>query len=866
MGSKLLFDSTSSDNGMETEQSIISLRQTVDSIPENDPDRPQYFSELATRLRDCYFFTNGNIDATEFESKKDENDLDEAIKAFKRAVDVSKEDGLYWNKMVTDLGKSIHTRYTTTRSLGDLSECIDLARRAVKDAADDDPEKVDLVINLIIWLREENKEKGSLSTSGEAIGMAQDMIKSSPEDHPSRGSLLHLIAASFSDRYVLTGSMDDLNGHIDFSRQAIHATPIEDSEWLIHLSGLAAGLSDRYLRTGALVDLEEAIKIAKTAFEKTQEGSDDWATHACNLSGYLRTRYQRLGEQLDLDTSIELGKVSVMVTENEGPLRHIRLGNLTASLMARADSTGSLADLEECVKIGHWAVEATPREHIERPARLHDLACIMQRRYQFTEDLEDLDHAIHLTQQALFSLGPNHPQQAETMSLMALFFAKRFGETDSSDDLQKTEFFYREALSQTQSPITTRIEAGVKLISVCTVQKKWEQAYEDAKAVVDLIPQMAGRSLDSSDKQDLLHKISGVSSEAAGLALHLGEDPLVALSLLEKGRGILSLSLGEIRSDISCLEERFPDLANRFVLLREQLSETPGVSSDVDYSETTVNPSRRYEAANEFEGLLTEIRQKPGFNNFLLPPSESEIKHAAERGPIIIVNTSMLRNDAILVESHRIWSVPLPDFNRRYMIEVASSYHSSIQAIIRGRKRTGSRAARSHALLVAMEDTPGSSRLPFASNSSPFIAYLSACGTGRIENNELTDEGIHLINGFHTAGFRHVIGTLWEVKDEICVDMAKVTYQRMLDMGMTDEAVSQGLHNASRELRDRWMNSPKDNNRATGGLYDEGNELGVRGDCGRSEGMGNDGLARDIVSCDEDPVWPPWIPYIHYGV
>ncbi|KAL5610367.1 hypothetical protein FOVSG1_005048 [Fusarium oxysporum f. sp. vasinfectum] len=407
------------------------------------------------------------------------------------------------------------------------------------------------------------------------------------------------------------------------------------------------------------------------AFEQTQEGSDDWATHACNPSGYLLTLYQRTGEQLDLDTAIALAKGSVDATPTGNALRHIRLGNLSACLIARFDGTGAFEDLEECVKMGNEAKEATPKEHVEWPARLHDLGAILQRRYQMTQDLEDLDEAIGLTQQALFALGPSHPQQADTTSLMALFFAKRYGETESPEDLQRTEFFYRAALFQTQSPVVTRIEAGVKLILVCMVQQNMEQAYEDAKYVVDLIPQMAVRSLESSDKQDLLLKIGGVSSETAGLALHLGEDPSVALSLLEKGRGMFALSLDEMRADIKSLEEQCPDLASKFITLREQLSSpsTSGRTLDTEDPEWNVDESRRHEAGDEFESLLAGIRQQSGFETFLLPPSESEIKLAADSGSIIIINTGMLRCDAILVESHQITSVPLTDFNRREMIE-----------------------------------------------------------------------------------------------------------------------------------------------------------------------------------------------------
>lgn len=63
-------------------------------------------------------------------------------------------------------------------------------------------------------------------------------------------------------------------------------------------------------------------------------------------------------------------------------------------------------------------------------------------------------------------------------------------------------------------------------------------------------------------------------------------------------------------------------------------------------------------------------------------------------------------------------------------------------------------------------------------------------------------KGIHLISAFQLAGFQHVVGTLWEVSDKHCVDVARILYKTLQEEGMTDEAVSRGLHRAVRALRD----------------------------------------------------------------
>ncbi|KAL6890083.1 CHAT domain-containing protein [Trichoderma evansii] len=255
---------------------------------------------------------------------------------------------------------------------------------------------------------------------------------------------------------------------------------------------------------------------------------------------------------------------------------------------------------------------------------------------------------------------------------------------------------------------------------------------------------------------------------------------------------------------------------------------------------------------------------------------------------------------------------------------VMSSYSSSIKAIIYGRRRCnlGALSASTRALLIAMQDTPGTtnslsfataeveavgsiyksmgintvepdrckqavaSQLPhcrlfhFAGHehtntvnpsqskllledwkskpltvaglldmnlreNSPFLAYLSACGTGQIRDERFTDESIHLISACQLAGFGHVIGTMWEANDELCVEMARITYEKMREKGrekgVTDESVCVGLHCASRELRDRWTWPARRKVRSP--------------------------TCTDLIEDEEDGMGRAhWIPYVHVGV
>jgi hypothetical protein len=68
----------------------------------------------------------------------------------------------------------------------------------------------------------------------------------------------------------------------------------------------------------------------------------------------------------------------------------------------------------------------------------------------------------------------------------------------------------------------------------------------------------------------------------------------------------------------------------------------------------------RHTLFNDFDRLLATIRKLQGFEEFLLAPSESELKTLATSGPIVVFNVSEIRSDAFIVNPTDIRFVPLP--------------------------------------------------------------------------------------------------------------------------------------------------------------------------------------------------------------
>lgn len=638
--------------------------------------------------------------------------------------------------------------------------------------------------------------------------------------------------------------------------------------------------------------------------------------------------------------------------------------------------------------------------------------------------MADLEEALQIARQAVNATPEGHPDRAERLKQLGAGLIKRFRRTRAVADLKEAIVHFQSALCQANAPTTTRIQAGHAALLGCTITSDWQRAYEVSNTAVPLIPKVTLRSLENSDKQHVLRQFVGLASDAAAVALQAGKGALVALRFLEQGRGVLATSLQDMRTDILSLRERHPELAARFVRLRDEL-DLP-LTRDFPIQDAKYQPpqpvqaSKRYDAGNELDKLVLEIRERPGFEDFLTSPGEGEMRAAARFGPIIVINVSKYRCDAILIEEHRVRFLTLPCLHKKdiekmqrgdlgtltvlewlwdvaakpildtlgftqppthhdwpriwwiptgplikfplhaaghhtgrsaetVMDRVISSYSPSVKTITHGRRGRVTSSTSGQALLVAMQDTPEYSRLPFAAEEvdmlrglcramaldpieprrckqdvtshllnckifhfaghgytdpgdpsqshllledwksdpltvgtlldtnlrerSPFLAYLSACGTGQIKDEKVVDESIHLISAFQLAGFRHVIGTLWEVNDESCVAMSRVTYEEIRNGGMTDESVCRGLHRAARELRQRWLTESKMTGHDRRALRDvaiaevENNLEAMSVDDRGGQGGGR--LPRDVVCDDDDDegIRPlHWVPYVHFGV
>ncbi|KAM7217476.1 CHAT domain containing protein [Rhypophila decipiens] len=852
-----------------------------------------------------------------------------------------------------------------------------------------------------------------------AVELCGQAVNAVDPGHPNREKWLSWFVQWSQGRAHLNGEDEDhFNRNIQTSLEVEAAAAQPGFARAASLAMVGDTHYARYLKSQKGDDLDRAIQLFEQAASHSDR--DTMQPNALrNFSFCLLERFDQAKDIRDLDRAFE----ACQNLHPQGALLPNSPEQYEATIVMavlwerRYKYTGAAADLEKFCEAADNATAIAPltdARHLLAPI-LHNLGGILVSQFELTNQVVYLDRAIELDREALAISPDADPSRAAYLASLGDRLVRRSRET-GSDETAEALALYENANRCVNARTSTRIAAAAAAAGIHSHQSSWEPASQHLEKAVDLLRSINPRSLKHKDKQSALRDFPGLSSDAAAAALNAGRGAEHALRLLELGRGLIAGMMLEMRGDVSDLSSRYPDLAQEFLSLREQLdiSDEENRTKDIHHMAGrgslveggSDSPFRwealaqqRLDASRKLDRLLDKIRTRPGFEGFLLPPSVQQMTAAASDGPIVVVNISRFRCDAFLITRPkgitvtklpnltrrridqeaerlqksvgfhmapalewlwddiccpvldalgldgttsqgetlgRIWWVPTGLLSQlplhaagRYkqggkdtvMDRIMSTYASSVKALIHGRGNGAHHATEAEfcregdAVLVAMAETPDKGGLAFAKQeldtvkglcsslrlnpitpelkkedvlrrlngcrvfhfaghgrshpndpsqsclllhdwrtnpltvsdlrdnklqeNPPFLAYLSACSTGQVQVKSLVDEGIHLVGSFQLAGFRHVIGTLWEVSDAHCVAVARMFYETIAAEGISDIAVCRGLHRATKALRDGQLHVEVEERKAT--LSSVGTQKPV---------MGNQ----------------YWTPYIHYGV
>ncbi|CAM1503427.1 Fc.00g082030.m01.CDS01 [Cosmosporella sp. VM-42] len=550
-----------------------------------------------------------------------------------------------------------YEEFQKTGDVSDIHFAVEVAQLGLTVNPDTSSHLTSHLNNLGVFLESRYERTGEMADLEEAIRIARQAVDSTPDNHPDRAGYLNNLGNKLGRRYERTGEMADLEEAIRIARQAVDSTPDDHPDRAGRLNNLGNRLGRRYERTGEMADLEEAIRIARQAVDSTPDNHPDRTACLNNLGVFLESRYERTGEMADLEEAIRIARQAVDSTPDNHPDRAGYLNNLGNKLGRRYERTGEMADLEEAIRIARQAVDSTPDDHPDRAGYLNNLGNRLESRYERTGEMADLEEAIRIARQAVDSTLDDHPDRAGRLNNLGNMLESRYKQTGEMADLEQASLTLQDAWHCQSAIPFHRVQAGARCLKLLAPQHKTDIAIGLGKNIIDLLPTVNTKMLGRSDQQFVVSTFSGVAADLCAFLLQSNQ-PAGALRYLEKGRAVIIGQLVDARSDLSFLEQRYPDIARRYEQLRDEVN-TPlrQVEQGTIQAQLRI---RRLKALAELDACIHEIRGTAGHERFMLGQETAEMQECAAGGSIVVVNITEFRSDAIIVSPTAIKTLNLP--------------------------------------------------------------------------------------------------------------------------------------------------------------------------------------------------------------
>ncbi|MFF5131062.1 CHAT domain-containing protein [Streptomyces syringium] len=669
----------------DIDEAVKVHREALDATALTDPARLRRLSALGATLETRSSLIGGPAD------------LEEAISLLSEATAVISPDDILAPDRLFNLGNALRRRFQQKRQPADLDKATDLLRQAAAAAPPGSAGRANRQAALGIALHLRFGHTGGPGDLHEAIAAHQEATAASGPTDPERPRRLSNLARSLSSLATWTGTLADLNRAIDSLHEAVEATAVDDAARPARQSNLGGLLFVRFSHSGARADLDTAVRILREVISVAPDDHPERPHFGVNLGLALRIRFERFGNPQDLDEAIERIRAALGHVPADDEQYAKLLAAMGMALSTRFRLSHDLTDLDESIAVHRSAVDAAREDAPDRAMILSTLGIALDLRAEYTGDEHHAEEAVGVLQESLALAPPDHPDLGIALSHLGDALLRRFRRTGAqADAVAAADAFARHTELAAVSP-SERVRTA-RLAAAMARPSEPARAARLLEAAVKLVPEIAPRELERPDQQHAVRSLTGLAPEAAALALQDTTQPESerasrALRLLEAGRAVLLSQALDTRSDLTDLRAHHPELADRYIELRDLLDRSPEPGSatgdDEIHGEATVSLLRadsfdRRRLAEEFADLLTHIRTLDGFDTFAQPPLTSELVAQAGDGPIVVFNTSDYGTHALLVTSAGVSALPLPDASHGTLINQISKFHQALRAASAG--------------------------------------------------------------------------------------------------------------------------------------------------------------------------------------
>ncbi|KAG8857702.1 hypothetical protein FRB91_011017 [Serendipita sp. 411] len=644
----------------DIDNAILRLRAAVSLTPDVHPEKPSQLTNLGSSLR-ARFQRLGNVD-----------DIDNAIAQHQAAVDLTPDGHPDKPELLSNLENSLHARFERLGGIDPVDHAIVQHQETVSHTPDDHPDKPRWLSSLGSSLQTRFQRLGNISDIDNAIERHQEAVNLTPDGYPDKVKRLNNLGNSFLIRFRRLGNLDDVDNAIAQYQAVVDLTPDGHPEKPSWLNNLGSSLRTRFQRFGNLDDLSSSIARHQAAVDLTPDSHPDKLKRLNNLGNSLLIRFQRLGNLDDITNAIARQQAAVDLTLDGHPSKPSLLSSLGSSLRTWFQRLGNLDDIDNSVAQHQAAFDLTPAGHPDKLKRLNNLGNSLLSRFQRLGNLDDINNAIAKQQMAVDLTPDGHPHKPSRLTNLGISLLTRFKQFGQSHDVEACIAQFSVAASSSIGPPSARLTAAKKWIHAALINNH-TSLLAACECAITIIPLVAWLGLSIPDRHQHLAQIGGIVRDAAAIAISLGQCDK-ALEWLDHGRSIVWTQILQLRTPVDQLREFEPNLANRLLHISQSLDQ--GTQESNPRSQLKQSPeeeARQYRAlAKEYDEIVDKVRSLPNFRDFLRPPTIYRLVETAKGGPVVVINVSDRRCDALALVYgvDGVIHIPLPDLTSERVAEL----------------------------------------------------------------------------------------------------------------------------------------------------------------------------------------------------
>ncbi|MEU9271988.1 CHAT domain-containing protein [Streptomyces sp. NPDC048251] len=433
------------------------------------------------------------------------------------------------------------------------------------------------------------------------------------------------LAGALQLQHSLTGESGPAAEAIDLHRRAVRTAA--PGALSSCLQGLAMSLSQRYDRELRAEDLAEAVDVQRRALDLA-EGALMRREKSANLARLLMIRHRAVGLPEARDEAAGILR-SVLSCPDDAITDRIGLLRLLGDALRTVAHDGhDRAALDEAEEAWRTALELRTGTPALRARLAVGLARCLRSRHELFGDSAALDEAI-----ALLADAADAP-------------------LSGSEELRTVRF-----------QAETAEAAGY-----------WGEAAASYGRAVDLLPRLLSPYRPLADQRQVLSGQGDLVEAAVAATLEAGR-PGDALLILERGRGLLAAHRLSHPEDRARLRTGDPGLDGELLRLTALLDDA--------------DPARRRAADAHWDAAMRRIRALPGFEGFLHETGARDLRPVAGPGPIISVNVTPRRSDALILTAGGVRTLRLPGLTGHELADRTATFPVDVAAA-----ETGSPAER----------------------------------------------------------------------------------------------------------------------------------------------------------------------------